>query len=410
MDKHTRRDFIVRSSSLIAVGLLAPPWLAQIMRYQAQAAVKGKAGLGKQVFIVCQLSGGNDGLNTVIPYTSAEYYKLRPTLAIPEKDQLRISDTLALHPSMKSLHGLFKQGQLAIVNGVGYPNPNRSHFASMRIWQRADEDEQQPYGWLGRYLDSTRRGTSPNPVLALGLGTETNSALVGAKGTVPTLASLDDVQSMVGNRDEERALRAIQGMDDPGQASLAHVKESTDVALDALDTLKNLLGNYTPQRPYGADLFGTGFRQIAQLVAVSPETQVIYFTAGGFDTHANQAETQARLLQQFSDALAAFMGEMQDIGQAERITVMAFSEFGRRVSENSSAGTDHGAAAPMFIAGGGLKGGVYGAYPSLTDLQDGDLKYHTDFRQVYSTVLTDWMGADAAALLGHDYGRLPVFS
>jgi uncharacterized protein (DUF1501 family) len=187
------------------------------------------------------------------------------------------------------------------------------------------------------------------------------------------------------------------------------VKESTDVALDALDTLKSLLGNYKPARQYGDDVFGKGFKQIAQLVAVSPETQVIYFTAGGFDTHANQADTQAKLLGQFSDALAAFMGEMDDIGQAQRVTVMAFSEFGRRVAENSSAGTDHGAAAPMFIAGGGLKGGIYGDYPSLTDLQDGDLKYHVDFRQVYSTILKDWMGADAASLLGHDYGRLPVF-
>jgi uncharacterized protein (DUF1501 family) len=409
MDKHSRRDFIVRSSSIIAVGLLAPPWLSAILRDKARAAAGGVAPTGKHVFIVCQLSGGNDGLNTVIPYTAAEYKKYRPTLAVPEKDLLHISDSLAFHPSMKGLHQLFLDGQLAVINGVGYPNPNRSHFASMRIWQRADEDEQQPYGWLGRYLDATKRKISPNPVLSLALGRESNQALRGATGAVPTLASLDDVQGMVGDRDAERALRAIQGMDNPQNASLSHVQQATDTALDALDTLKGLLGNYTPQQPYGDDLFGNGFKQIAQLVAVSPDTQVVYFSAGGFDTHAQQADRHAELLQQFSDGLSSFMAEMDAIGQSQRVTVMIFSEFGRRVAENGSAGTDHGAAAPMFIAGGGLKGGIYGDYPSLSDLHDGDLKHHTDFRQVYSTVLTDWMGADAAGLLGHDYGKLQIF-
>jgi uncharacterized protein (DUF1501 family) len=411
MDKHTRRDFIVGTSSLIAVGLLAPPWLSSILRAQARAEAGGATGsVAGKAFVVCQLSGGNDGLNTVIPYTSHDYYKLRPGLAIPEQNVLPISDSLGFHPSMKPLLPLYQQGKLAVVNGVGYPNPNRSHFASMRIWQRADEDEQQPYGWLGRYLDSTRRGQSPNPVLAIGLGRERSAALVGARGSVPTLASLDDVQGMLGDRDSEQSLRAIQGMDNPGSAGLQHVRESTEVALDALDTLSGLLGNYTPQQPYEDDTFGNGFRQIAQLIAVSPGTQVIYFSAGGFDTHAQQAPQHEELLRQFSGALASFMQELQDIGAAERTTVMIFSEFGRRVAENGSEGTDHGAAAPMFVAGGGIRGGLYGDYPSLTDLADGDLKHNIDFRQVYATVLTDWMGTDAASLLGADYGKLDVFS
>ncbi|MCC7477070.1 DUF1501 domain-containing protein [bacterium] len=415
-DKHSRRDFVLRSASLIAVGLAAPAWLSSLARAGVSAQARGKAlpGAGKTL-VVCQLSGGNDGLNTVIPYSAQPYYKLRPSLAIPEKSQIQISDSLALHPALRPVHALWESGELAIVNGVGYPNPNRSHFASMSIWQTGDPGGHESSGWLGRYLEAAAGAAGkPNPLLALSFGRERVEALGGSSSSVPTFASLEDVRGLVGDSDAERALRAIQQGPAGGMGAynsgVSHAGKATNAALDAMDALAARLDQYQPSSAYGSDDFGQGFRNIAHLLGISPETRVIYFAAGGFDTHAQQAQTHEELLGRFSAALATFMKELQAMGRSNDVTVMVFSEFGRRVEENGSAGTDHGAAGPMFLAGGGIKGGLYGAYPSLTDLADGDLKFNTDFRQVYSTVLQDWLGADSAALLGASYKPLGLFA
>jgi uncharacterized protein (DUF1501 family) len=350
---------------------------------------------------VCQFSGGNDGLNTVIPYADKAYYNLRPTLAIPETQQLHISSELALHPSLKELHSLYDNKQLAIANGVGYPNPNRSHFASMSIWQSGDPSGQTATGWLGRYLDGQ---SSDNPVLALSLGNGRVEALQGQRASVPTFASLEDIRAMTNDADAERALRALQGTAASGQ--LGTVKAANDTALNAMDALAAQLDKYTPSGQYADDAFGQGLRNIAQLLAISPGTRVVYMAVGGFDTHARQAETHATLLSQFSAAASEFNAELARMGRADDVALLAFSEFGRRVSENGSEGTDHGAAAPVFMLGG-VKGGLYGQYPSLTDLEDGDLKHSTDFRQVYASVL-DWLGADTGSILGGEYDRLPI--
>ncbi len=417
-DRHSRRDFILRGASLIAVGLAAPAWLSGLARAGVSAQARGRArpGGGKTL-VVCQLSGGNDGINTVIPYSSKQYYSLRPTLAIPERSQLQISDSLALHPALSGLKGLWDQGELAIVNGVGYPNPNRSHFASMSIWQTGDPDGHESSGWLGRYLEGVSRSAGkPNPLLALSFGRERIEALGGTSSSVPTFASLEDVRGLVGDSDAERALRAIQQPAGtamafgPGySAGVSHAGQATSSALDAMDALAARLDEYQPSGNYGTDDFGQGFRNIAHLLGISPETQVIYFAAGGFDTHAQQSDTHKELLSKFGAALQTFMSELKAMGRDEDVTVMVFSEFGRRAAENGSGGTDHGAAGPMFVAGGGVKGGAYGAYPSLTDLADGDLKFSTDFRQVYATLLQDWLHTDSASLLSGEYKTLPIF-
>jgi uncharacterized protein (DUF1501 family) len=416
-DKHSRRDFILRSSSLIAVGLAAPAWLAQLASASLKAGARGSAVPGgEKILVVCQLSGGNDGLNTVIPYSAKQYYALRPSLAIAEGQQLPISDSLALNPALSGLKQLYDEGALAIVNGVGYPNPNRSHFASMSIWQTGDPSGHETTGWLGRYLDATVASSQDsNPLLALSLGRERIEAMGGVSASVPTFASLEDVRGLVGDVDAERALRAMQASGAAASASdfargVKHAGQATNTALDAMDALAARLDNYSPSGQYGADEFGQGFKQIAHLIGISPSTKVVYFASGGFDTHANQADKHKELLTQFSAALSAFMGEMRAIGKDGQVAVMVFSEFGRRVAENGSAGTDHGAAGPMFLAGGGLKGGLYGSYPSLTDLADGDLKHSVDFRQVYATLLRDWLGADPGSLLGAEYEALPLFS
>jgi uncharacterized protein (DUF1501 family) len=296
------------------------------------------------------------------------------------------------------------------VNGVGYDNPNRSHFASMSIWHSADPSQQQKYGWLGRYLDAQPTG---NPVLALNLGNGRIEALMGERASVPAFASLEDIRALGGDADAERALRAVQS----GGGELAVPQAATNAALDAMDQLAGVLDGYAPSGKYGEDAFGAGFRQIAQLIAVSPGTQVIYFAGGGFDTHAGQEERQRELLDGYGRALSEFHQEMERLGRGGEVAVLSFSEFGRRVAENASQGTDHGQAGPVFVTGGGLRGrtadgardGLYGGYPSLSDLNDGDLKHNTDFRRVYASLLTEWLGADSGAILGGDYKPLGLF-
>lgn len=406
-DEITRRDFLRGSGAVIAVGLLAPPWLSSIARADVKRLVGG-GGVSDRVLVVCQLTGGNDGLNTVIPVTQKAYYANRPTLAIAEGKALGLTNDLGLHPSLDGLKQLWERKQLAIVNGVGYPHANRSHFRSMEIWQTANPDADEQYGWLGKYLDSVEETKNPNPVLAIGLGNERNLAMSGAKCAVPTFASLADIQSMVGDADADKSLRAIQGMDS-ADGDKRTVRQATNAALDAMAELKKNLGKYETKSTYAADAFGQGFKQIAHLIAVSPRTRVIYLSVGGFDTHSRQGDSQAKLLKGFGDAVNTFMQEMTAIGKANKVSVMVFSEFGRRVQENASAGTDHGAAAPMFVIGGSIKPGLYGKYPDLGDLERGDLKFNVDFRQVYAGVLDGWMGGDSASLLGRAFDKLPIF-
>ncbi|MCB1186838.1 DUF1501 domain-containing protein [bacterium] len=405
-DKHSRRDFLVRSGSVLAIGLLTPAWLRGVALAQKTERLNGVTARNDNVLVVCQLSGGNDGLNTVIPYSVKDYYRLRPGIGIAEKQQIPISDTLALHPALKPLKGLWDEGSLAIINGAGYPEHNRSHFRSMKIWQTASPDAQATTGWLGNYLDQLQNPVSP--VAGLCLDTAANPAMTAGHVSVPTIASLDDISELAGTQDAEAAMRAIQQMD--GNGGFAHVSESTNSALDAVHELNSMLGKYENVIEYKDDKFSSGFRQLAKLIAVSPLTRVAYLSVGGFDTHAGQADKHAELLGNFASGLSSFMDEMAQIGMRDKVTVLAFSEFGRRVKENGSGGTDHGQAGPIFIAGGAVKGGLHGEYPSLSDLDDGDLRYNTDFRKVYATVLDRWLAADSEKLLGGRFDNLPLFA
>lgn len=406
-DKHSRRDFLVRSGSVLAIGMLTPAWLRGVALAQKADRLSGVTARSNNVLVVCQLSGGNDGMNTIIPYTDKDYYRLRPGIGIAEKQQIPLSDSLALHPALSPLKGLWDRGKLAIINGAGYPNHNRSHFSSMKIWQTANPGEQSDSGWLGRYLDQQYGNETVSPIVGLCLDTSTNPALESRRISVPTIASLDDIAELTGTHDAELAMRAIQQMD--GSAEFSHVASSTNSALDAVSELNTLLGGYENVIDYKDDNFSSGFRQLARLIAVSPLTRVAYLSIGGFDTHANQNDRHAELLGNFASGLSSFMEELEQIGMADRVTVLAFSEFGRRVKENGSGGTDHGQAGPMFLAGGSVKGGLHGEYPSLQDLDDGDLRYNIDFRRVYATVLDRWMQADSEKLLGQRFANLPLY-
>lgn len=408
MNDLTRRD-ILRGGGMLAIGLMAPPWLASVAKADMVRGARGGKVDPDAVLVVVQLSGGNDGLNTVVPITSDAYYKMRPTLGIPKDQALGFADGLGFHPAMSGVHELYKQGKVAVVQNVGYPNPNRSHFRSMDIWQSASPDDALRNGWVGRHFDIELSSGAIDPVAAIGLSTEKPRALTAAKASIPCFASLADIQSMVGDADMEKLLRDVQGSAAADGTTQRAVQQASLSALDAIAALNSKLKNYTPTGAYAAnEPFAQGFKQIAQLVAVSPQTRVIYFSVGGFDTHSRQADAHQRLMKGFSDAVKVFQDELAAIGKADKVLTMVFSEFGRRTYENGSAGTDHGSAAPMFLIGSRVKGGVYGPNPDLADLQDGDVRFKTDFRQVYATALDGWLGGDSKVVLGSDFGAVPA--
>lgn len=404
-DLLSRRD-LFRVGGMIAIGLTSPRWLSSIAKVDVIRRAGGGKAAKDTVLVVCQLSGGNDGLNTVVPYANQLYYDLRPQLAVGEDKVLKLTNEVGFHPTMTGLADLFKQGKVAIIQNVGYPKPNRSHFKSMEIWQSASPNSELKHGWIGRHFDQQSLTGPLNPVVALGLSTDKPHALGGKVASIPCFASLTDIQSMVGNPDAERMLRQIQGPDAPAGSTARVVQQANKAALDAMAQLSKQLSGFTPKETYGNDPFGNGFRQIAHLIATSPQTRVVYFSAGGFDTHARQAEAHERLLTNFSNGVSAFQKEMEALGKDKNVIVLVFSEFGRRCYENASAGTDHGAAGPMFLIGSSVKGGLHGPLPDLENLQDGDLKYSIDFRDVYATTLDSWMGGDSEVVLGQKFNRV----
>jgi len=406
-DLLSRRD-VIKGGTMIAVGLVAPRWLSTIAEADVIRQVKGGKAAGDTVLVVCQLTGGNDGLNTVVPYANKAYYSLRPTIGLTEEKVLKLDEAVGFNPALAGLHELYKEGKVAVVQNVGYPKPNRSHFKSMDIWQSASPEGSLKGGWVGRHLDQQLGQHPLNPVVALGLSTEKPIALTAKQASIPCFASLADLRNMVGDPDAERMLRDIQGTDAISGSPTRAVQQASKSALDAIGILQKQLGGYEPKQAYANDAFGKGFKQIAQLIATSPATRVVYFSAGGFDTHARQPDQHHKLLKGFGDAMLAFQREMEAIGKADKVVTLVFSEFGRRAAENASMGTDHGAAGPMFVVGKPVKGGLHGPLPDLADLHNGDLKHKIDFRQVYATTLDQWMGGDSQIVLGGKFEHVGV--
>lgn len=408
-DLLTRRN-LIKGGTMIAVGMVAPRWLATIAEADVmRQAVGGKAS-GDTVLVVCQFSGGNDGLNTVVPYANKAYYTLRPTIGISEAKVLKLDENLGLHNGLAGLHELYKEGKVAVINNVGYPKANRSHFKSMEIWQSGSPEGAMKGGWVGRHFDAIAAHNPLNPVVALGLSTEKPLALTGQVASIPCFASLADLKNMVGDPDTEKMLREIQGTDAMQGSATRAVQQASKSALDAISILDKQLSGYAPKGTYGNDSFGQGFKQIAQLIATSPQTRVVYFSAGGFDTHARQPDQHEKLLTGFGNALNAFQREMEAIGKADKVVTLVFSEFGRRCQENASQGTDHGQAAPMFLVGGKVKGGVHGPIPDLDHLADGDIAFTQDFRGVYAATLDECMGGDSEVVLGQKFAPVDLFA
>ena len=406
----TRREFLGLSSK--GIGLLAFSQFAPQFLVQSTLAAAPLPEKDRSILVLVQLAGGNDGLNTLVPFEDADYYRLRPTLAIAKDKVLRLTDTAGLHPSCTALERLYHAGKLAVVQNVGYPNPNRSHFRSTEIWETAsDSDQFAATGWVGRFLDNTctgMPGDTRDPV-AVHITSGVPQSFMSARSH-PTfgLAPRPDRR-----REDEEARKLLEAMVREPAPADADSGNGTFLRQAFMDTLvterkvQRILANYRPDAPYPGSGLAASLRNVAALVAAGMPTRVYFVTLGGFDTHSNQIAQHANLLTQLSDALAAFQKDLESRKLDQQVTTMTFSEFGRRPSENQSRGTDHGTAAPLFVMGSAVKAGLHGTPPSLKLERNQDLQFSTDFRRVYSTALEGWLGTKAESVLGQKFEPLP---
>jgi uncharacterized protein (DUF1501 family) len=401
----TRRQFLSAAFGASVVSLAAP-----VPRFLLQAAAREGNPSGETVLVVIQLSGGNDGLNTVIPYADDVYRSNRKELAIGADQVLKIDDYLGLHPSMRGMADLLELGRLAVVQGVGYPNPNRSHFEAMDIWHTCRrKDQPRPDGWIGRYLDAAHK-TAGRDVPALHLGTHKQPfALMARDVRVPSVRSLDRFRLQGGDALRAAAQELAAAERPAVNGLLGFVQSSTTAALEASQRVEQAAGKYDELAKYPTSELAQQLRLVAQLIDAGMSTRVYYLEIDGFDTHANQPQAHAALLEQVSSGLKAFLDDVAKHGHGERVAAMCFSEFGRRLAENASQGTDHGAAGPIFVAGARVQSGLIGKHPSLTDLDEGDLKHHTDFRQVYAALLAQWLGWESRAVLDGEFEPVNLF-
>jgi uncharacterized protein (DUF1501 family) len=396
----TRRDAlkVLGGSSLLALSPTIPGFLART----ARAAGPAKDG---RALVVIQLDGGNDGINTVVPFADEGYERHRKALRIAKKDVLKIDDRVGLHPAMRGAAKLLETGRLAVVPGVGYPNPNRSHFESMAIWQsaRLDVEERDGPGWIGRGLDGgANAADSPASSLFVGAGS-VPVALRGRRSIAASLERFEDLTLDPAARPAREVTSAATGDD-----LAAFVRRSTLDAYASSDRLDALAHSRDGGSAYPQTGLGNRLKMVARLLKGGHPARVYYTAQSGYDTHAGQGSTHYSLLDELSDALLAFFDDLAGAKLADRVVMMAFSEFGRRVAENGSAGTDHGTAGPVLLAGPNVRPGLAGSYPSLTDLDAGDLKMTVDFRRVYATLIERWLGLSGRSALGATFEPLPL--
>jgi uncharacterized protein (DUF1501 family) len=402
-----RFHFVLGTCAGLSVAAQAENVFARAL---ANPALPNLPGGGEdRVLVVVNLQGGNDGLNTVVPYATPAYYRYRPTLGVAPNDVLRIDAAVGLNPALAPLKALYDRGLVAVVQGAGYPNPDHSHFRSTEIWQTAVPESYASTGWLGRYLDTA--GPSENLFNAVALAPVLPEALIARNVDVPAIDTLRGY-GLVSDRDRgQRAAFTSVASDlrlpftSPFLASVAEIE---DHAERGAAELPKLVGGYTTTAPYPATPLGRSLALAAQIVGSKLGTRVLYVQHGSFDTHVAQKATQDRLLRELADGLAAFYADLAAHGNDKRTLTMTFSEFGRRVAENANRGTDHGEAAPMFLIGGGVRGGLYGAHPSLDRLDDGDATYTVDFRGVYATVIEKWFGRPARSVISGSFPALAV--
>jgi uncharacterized protein (DUF1501 family) len=391
-----RRNFL-KTGSLATASLFIPRFLQAV-------ETPGALSAGGKTLVIIQFSGGNDGLNTVIPYRNDVYYKERRSLGIKRETALSLTDEAGLHPALSGLKSLWDDGQMAILNSVGYPNPDRSHFRSMDIWQSASPaTEYWQTGWLGRYLDAQCPG---KPQAALEFDDTLSLVL---KGENTKGLALQDAKRLYESTKNPyfTEYAAAHGKVHNDDAPVDYLYKTMAETLSSAEYLYEQSRRKPSTATYPATGLGKDLKTIASLIAADTDTSVYYASLGSFDTHINQAAQQKRLFSELNDALAAFAADLKSNGKWNDTVVVTFSEFGRRVSQNASGGTDHGTANNMFFLGGSLRQkGLLNELPNLSDLDNGDLKFQVDFRQVYATLLEKWLGARAEQVLGAKFTPL----
>lgn len=401
----TRREFMSisgRGLGLLAFSQFAPRFLTQSALAGAPTAEKDRS-----ILVLVQLAGGNDGLNTCIPFQDSRYYDLRPNIAIPKSSALPLTDQLALHQSCEPMRNLFQDGKLSILQNVGYPNPNRSHFRSMEIWETgSDSDRYARNGWVGRYFDNACAGSPEHDPSGIHIGNEVPQAFLADKPH-----GIHGMQAGGrGRRQQKETTELLKSLlhssDDQASGNASFLQHTMMNALATDQRVEKILQNHKSTVPYPNSQFAQSLSAISSLIAGGMETRVYFATLGGFDTHSNQEGSHSRLLTQLSEGLAAFQKDLEKRKLDDQVLTMTFSEFGRRPNENDSAGTDHGTSAPLFVMGSKTRGGLFGTAPNLDLAPNSDLAFSTDFRQVYGTILDRWLTCDSASVLGQQFAPI----
>jgi uncharacterized protein (DUF1501 family) len=390
----SRRDFLTKGLYGIGVGAGLPLILSRTSVALAAQALQGTSveKHPNRILVVIELSGGNDGLNTVVPFGDPAYYRARPKLAITESETIKVADGFGFHPSMVGFERLYKDGRLAVVHGCGYDHPSLSHFSSMGYWHTGVPNGGETLGWLGRLADRRYDAHARNMIVNLG-----NSQSLAVRSQQHSPLVFDDPARFrrEGSEEEKRALADLSRMRDTTNPALQFLSSTAHNATESSEVVRRAASVYRTPVDYGqgGGLAGN-LQRVAALIAAEMPTRLYYVTYAGnsFDTHVQQADLHTRLLMYTADAVRGFMDDMKRIGRGDDVAMMIFTEFGRRVEENGSLGTDHGTATPMFVVGQGVTGGFYGRHPSLTDLDDGNMKMTTDFRRVYATMIKEWLG------------------
>lgn len=398
MKRVSRREFL-KYSGMASSSILIPGFLSKL-----HAAATSEQLSSSKILVIIQLSGGNDGLNTVVPYTNDIYYRMRPKLGIKGSEVLRINDDIGLNPAMQELMSLYDRGYVSIINNVGYPNPTRSHFRSMDIWHTAsNSNELLASGWLGRYLDA-ECGECVSPHTALSMNGSIELATIGANRRALGIHNPSKFyDSVIHSMDKYSDIE----LEPAGKGELEFLYKTIIETRMSADVIYAHSKKYKSQESYPPGKFAQRLKQMAELIVSGLNTRIYYVNLGGFDTHAGQKNRHYKLLQQYSSGLAAFCKELEKNGLLKDTLVLTFSEFGRRVGQNASGGTDHGTASNVFVVGGGLKkAGIYNELSNLTNLTRGDIEHTIDFRQVYATILDKWMKADDKKILQRSFEKL----
>jgi uncharacterized protein (DUF1501 family) len=436
----TRREFLRTTVLGSALSWSVPAFLANtfaaLQADAADSATQIVTGKDATILVVLQMAGGNDGLNTVVPYASDYYHSARPKIGLSADKILKVNDDIAFHGALGGFKNLYDAGNLAVVQGVGYPNPNRSHFRATEIWQTASDSEKiEKYGWLGRYFDNACAGA--DPTVGVTIGNQLPEAFFAKKPTgicfnnpqsyrfmasgdatesykklneLEMSAPLPDGGPSMGPEENSGGSIAMlpAGMPMTGGRAVDFISRTALDAQMSSDQVRDVAARAQNQAVYPNSPLANSLKLVARLIGGGLPTRIYYVSQGGYDTHTNQVATQQRLLQDLGDSTKSFVDDLKAQGNMQRVLVMTFSEFGRRVAENANGGTDHGAAAPMFIVGNKVKAGLLGRYPSLApqDLFEGDIKYNVDFRNVYAGVLENWLKTKSAPILGKQFEPL----